>query len=286
MTNYELGKNEYNNKNYEMALAYYEKDFGYDPLCTYGIFVLIQIGFVKNLYLIKKVNEKFINDILKIIEISNKDIDYNAIYIAGVCSERGIVVERNLEDAIKYYDKCYKHGNLDAGFNMACIYQSNSNISMAVEIYEDLVEKKHIEAIVNLGYIRLNDSKYRDIDKALCLFELGVQLNNDLSKYYLSLMLLNKNKSEYKNRIIDLLTESSNTGNFLASTFLSKLYLFDDLFLNQRLGFKLLEKQIKTNYPEVVYLYAKCLDEGLGTEKNTMKADLFYTKAQRLGYKI
>ena len=280
--NYINGKKMFELGNIKEAYDLYSLDYENDCLSLYGLFVLTQIGFISNINDIRRIQDLFSKRFCEIVDLSSQK-DELAMYVLGVCYERGIVVDKNLQLAIDNYSYCYDKGNLDAGFNLALIYQESKdykNIDRAIEIYEDLCKREYFEAFVNLGYIYFYDKEHKDLSRAQKYFEQSANNNDPLAQYYLG-VLLNENGQQEMSEV--WLRESVNNGNILAMVYYSD-YLFstnnEDVFEQ---AFQLIDSAARQGFPSAIYKVGLCYEFGKGIEKNVAIAKVLYMKASELG---
>ncbi len=76
------------------------------------------------------------------------DGDGDGCFIVGRCYETGSVVEVDIPLAMKYYTKGAAKGNLDAMFNLGCIYMQmgNSGAAIAKDYFWDAAKRGHFDA--------------------------------------------------------------------------------------------------------------------------------------------
>ncbi len=97
-----------------------------------------------------------------ISELKNKAEQGNAEaqYSLGVCYRCGDGVEKNLEEAIKWYKKAAEQGYAKAQYNLAVCYDSEygveKNVEEAVKWYRKSAEQGYARAQHNLGICYYN----------------------------------------------------------------------------------------------------------------------------------
>lgn len=97
-----------------------------------------------------------------ISELKNKAEQGNAEaqYSLGVCYRCGDGVEKNLEEAIKWYKKAAEQGYAKAQYNLAVCYDSEygveKNVEKAVKWYRKSAEQGYARAQHNLGICYYN----------------------------------------------------------------------------------------------------------------------------------
>ena len=94
-----------------------------DPRCAYGLFVaLLARGMIT-----EQAVEEFIEHLPEIMELANEG-DAAALFIIGRCYETGCGLCQNLSEAIRCYQIASARGNIDAHFNLGCIYTFEKSV--------------------------------------------------------------------------------------------------------------------------------------------------------------
>lgn len=156
-----------------------------DIRCIYGIVASNELMKVEN-----HAPKEELKAIVNRLEIMHNNDNGDASFILGRCYETGIISERNLNLAIKYYLKSAETGNSDAMFNLACIYISENNVEE--KIIQDLLlssaRKGNPSACLCVGHICEENKLY---DEALFWYkrsaengskENNIRLNNFIKK--------------------------------------------------------------------------------------------------------
>lgn len=158
-----------------------------DVLCLYGLYVLIDMGFICDEQDKERIEKRFSNEFTKLESIVRGD-DSEAVYTLGVCYERGYIAERNLRKAMQCYRRAYKKGHLRAGFNLAYCYQRKNElreVRKAISVYKELAEKGMTEAMTNLGVIYSCYKPCIDLEAAKHFFKCASDMGDELAAQHL-----------------------------------------------------------------------------------------------------
>ena len=158
-----------------------------DVLCIYGLYVLVDTGYITDEEDKRKIINQFSSVFSELEALSQKN-DLETIYTLGVCYERGYIVNRNLSNAMRLYQKAYKKGHIRAGFNLAYCHQSKNELSemkKAIEIYKYLAEQDMVEAMTNLGIIYLYYRPCIDIKSARHYLKCAIDKGDALAARHL-----------------------------------------------------------------------------------------------------
>ncbi|UZO08257.1 uncharacterized protein OCT59_028515 [Rhizophagus irregularis] len=234
----QIGINNYNSQNYKKALYYFQK-----AAENGNKFALCNLG---NCYKNGEAAEK-----------GDKSAQNNL----GVLYENGEVTERDLEKAIKWYNKAAENGREIPQYNLGRCYQSGIGVIKdevkAFEYYKRSAEKEYLDAQFQLGYC---------YDKGI-----GTKVNKiKANELYVKVFELSKIKAK----------DEDSQGQF----YLGYLYYY---------GYgkkKDLEKSIywykkaaENRYDEAQYYLGECYELGVGVDKDESKAFELYKKSAEDG---
>ena len=100
--------------------------------------------------------EKNLQEAVKWYRKSAEQGDAEAQFNLGCCYKRGEGVEKNWHEAVKWYRKSAEQGYASAQFNLGCCYDRGEgvekNLQEAVKWYRKSAEQGHAKAQFNLGY--------------------------------------------------------------------------------------------------------------------------------------
>ncbi|GBC52943.2 kinase-like domain-containing protein [Rhizophagus irregularis DAOM 181602=DAOM 197198] len=226
----QIGINNYNSQNYKKALYYFQK-----AAENGNKFALCNLAAEKG--------------------------DKSAQNNLGVLYENGEVTERDLEKAIKWYNKAAENGREIPQYNLGRCYQSGIGVIKdevkAFEYYKRSAEKEYLDAQFQLGYC---------YDKGI-----GTKVNKiKANELYVKVFELSKIKAK----------DEDSQGQF----YLGYLYYY---------GYgkkKDLEKSIywykkaaENRYDEAQYYLGECYELGVGVDKDESKAFELYKKSAEDG---
>ncbi|MCM1130746.1 MAG: sel1 repeat family protein [Roseburia sp.] len=253
-----------------------------DVLCLYGSYILLSMGFLKD----SNIEELFFSRFNEIEGLVEKD-DIEAIFVLGVCYERGIKYPMDFNRAEKLYLKAYEMGHHRAGFNLATLYQNSPNINdveKALRIYEVLAKENNSEAMVNAGYIFLFCKNIQNIYLAIKYFQSAVKFNDSLAEYYLGLIYLNKDFGyENVDLALEYLNKSISKGNLDAKELLADYYFSNEL--EKTKSFVMYKELVEAKYLPAYFRLGVCYELGIGGIKNIELAREYYSLASENGDK-
>lgn len=253
-----------------------------DVLCIYGLYILLSMEYIKD----SSIEELLFSRFNEIEVLAEKD-DIEAVFVLGVCYERGIKYPVNLNQTEKLYLKAYNMGNQRAGFNLAALYQNSQNINdveIALRIYQDLSKANNTEAMVNAGYILLFCKNFQNIDLAIKYFQSAAKFEDSLATYYLGLIYINK-EFGYENvdLALEYLNKSMIKGNLNAKELLADYYFSTEI--EKTKSFVLYKELVDENYVQAYYRLGTCYELGIGGIKDIDLAKQYYKAASENGDK-
>jgi uncharacterized protein len=233
--------------------------------------------------------------------------------ILGVMYREGLGVEKNYKKALEWFEKS---GDDHALVNMAYMYQNGQgvekNIHRAIELYEKAAEKKNIDALYNLGCIYFSGVEGKvDLEKAKNYFKeaanqgdteaermlllvkkkieegamktnketqnekqsLSDPVINVLDKYLKLIDIKDKSIENLNSEQIDFLHFAAEQGNGHAQIVLSVLYrLGKHVKKDLKKAFDLMKKAAEQEIDTALYLIGTMYFEGIGVKKNDTEA--------------
>jgi TPR repeat protein len=66
---------------------------------------------------------------------------------------------KNIQNAMKWYEKAYELGDVEGGYNLAMLYKQENDYDNAIKWYKRAIDMGHISAIKNLGYLYRTEKK-------------------------------------------------------------------------------------------------------------------------------
>ncbi|KAL7720439.1 Protein kinase domain-containing protein [Entamoeba marina] len=130
-------------------------------------------------------------DVSKLIETIENTNYPDVLYELGLCYHNNILVEKDINKAIEYYERAANLNNSNALYNLGIIFSNGDgiekDINKAIDYYERASKLNDSNALNDLGIIYSNgDGVEKDINKAIEYLERAVALNheqaNDLLK--------------------------------------------------------------------------------------------------------
>jgi TPR repeat protein len=171
----------------------------------------------------------FINNNFDIaIKLCERVNNAYAFYCKGVFYE-----SIDVENAINHYLKAIEFNNIHAMFNLACFYHQRNNFEKAIELYNQVIYHNiqtisTSDAMFNLAHIYINVDIYKNIAKAITLYDSASKLNHPLAMNYLALFYCQINEKYPLNcdydKAIELFQRSINLGCSDAMYNLAMLY--------------------------------------------------------------
>lgn len=147
MEYYKTGKQLLDEENFEAAEQQFQAgaETG-DVKCIYGLLAVCAMT--------GRDRTSALNDLQKsfhFLQDTANNGDADACFILGRCYETGSGVAASIENAMKYYSRAAMKNNLDAIFNLGCIYSASENTwEMALKCFESAAAKGHKEAKTTL----------------------------------------------------------------------------------------------------------------------------------------
>lgn len=187
---YLLGKAALDNGEYPKAADLFLQNESQDVLCSYGLYALIQMGYIVDATQNESIAQRFAQALPAIYSLADSG-DAEALFVLGVLNERMVIANSSKDAARHYYAIAYERGNLRAGFNLAVLLQEShncKNINEAIKIYEALVSAGNIEAVVNLGCIHMDYLEYQDFSLARKYFEIAAKKNDSIGLFRLGVI--------------------------------------------------------------------------------------------------
>lgn len=260
--------------------------------------------------------KKAIKWYLKAIEGPEKELAYNDLgFIYG--SDK--INKPDYEKAHYYYNEAYKLGNSCACFNLGCLYYKglgvNKNIKEAIKYFEEASSKNYLDAKKVLVEIYKEKEFYNE-KKLMVLNEELANQNDENAMYVMGLNYL-KNKNIEKG--LDLIKRASELGSTnamveLANFYINKKYGLDDLEKGKELysnatkkgnaiaklnlgiilknegkynsSIKMLSDKDLSENAQALCLLGEIYENGLGVSYDLKKAYEYYVKASELNSKI
>ncbi len=89
--------------------------------------------------------------------------DPDACFILGRCYETGSAVDADIQEAMRYYTRAAGRGNLDAMFNLGCIYirMGRGGRAIAGDYFREAAERGHSSAREAWMYMQKEDADGR-----------------------------------------------------------------------------------------------------------------------------
>lgn len=192
------------------------------------------------------------------IQNFTKDIDYHlSQYFIGKLYSNGRGIEQSFEEALLWYNKAAKQGDLNSINNLGIIhdfgYGTKVNSKKVIKYYEKGCEKNHSNSLNNLGYLYLNGIHVpeKDFNKSLDLFEKSAIQGNPWALYGLAQQYLRGKGCEK----------------------------------DEEKGFSFALRSANKGYPLAMYLVGQCYAEALGIEQDLVQARMWLEKSSYFGCK-
>lgn len=242
-----LGRIALDAAHYSLAKVIFLDALDADPLCAYGLYILVKIGVIESREECLKYEKMFHKRMTEIFVLADSN-DAEASFVIGVCYEKGLIEEYHPEKIIFYYKKSFRAGNLRAGFNLACYFYAHGEVNRAISIYEHLCTENMTEASVNLAYIYLNEKNFKNFERGFLLMEQAANQGDVLAHFHLGMIFLSRD-----------------------------FHLYDA----QKAIYYLKFAAQKNNVSAIMRL-AQCYENGEGTEKDLETAKMLYQRANIL----
>ncbi len=269
--------------NYEKANELTDKaiEAGYDMAnFQHGWSYLNELGVAKDSAKAKEYFEKSLSSIKKLSREGNPE----AQNLYGILSLGGLVVQKDIEQAKKYYDLASKKGHLAAIENLASLNKNDKKYKEAFEGFEKCMKVGRYSCYRNLGDMyRFGQHVEKDTVKALELYTHAAN-NKDLrSQYLLGSFHLNGNIAK-KDRIkaIGWYTKAAERGHINAQNDLGTIY-FSEKKYNE--GEKWFLKAVEKGNAYAAYNMGLIYHGGLGRDKDYEKAKNWFINAAKKNHR-
>ena len=215
-----------------------------------------------------------------------------AEYILGVYYEFGfekLTEHCNLKDALVWYDKAACNGNIQAMCHLGFIYMNDAkfrNLKKSFAWYEKAANLNDPGALNALASFYEKGVEVRKDSKAAAeLFEKSAKLGSDLGMYNYAACLMKGIGVEKNEKMgIDWYIDAANLGNVEAQNSLGICYLNGTgVEPNENLAFKIFESACLQEYTLAYHNLAYCYEHGLGTIMDWSQAIKYYKLAAKKG---
>ena len=216
-----------------------------------------------------------------------------AQYYLGKMYLLGEDTERNIEEAVKWFEKASENGNQYAQYQLGKIYltgiNGNQNMKKALEWLKKSAEQNNQYAQYMLGKIYMNGvGVEKNLQEAVKWFEKSAEQENGCAQYYLGKMyLLGEDTERDIEEAVKWFEKASENGNQYAQYQLGKIYLTGiNGNQNMKKALEWLKKSAEQNNQYAQYMLGKIYMNGVGVEKNLQEAVKWFEKSaeQENGY--
>lgn len=251
-------------------------------------------------FIINKCDDIFNNPKTKDVELQwfKKAAEYDcgpALFLLGKKYHYGIGVEKNIEEAIKYYEKAITQDEPRACNNLGAIYVEGmcgvkQDVPKGLELYHKAAEMGRPIAMYNLGNIYFYGQKgvKKDVSKGLGYFEKSAATGSCDSLCSLGLIYIEgaNNVSVNSKKGLDYLEKAADEGCSDALVYLGVIYIngANDIKVDIKKGMCFLEKAAKLGNIDAInelgniYFYGK-----KGIKTDITKGVTFYEEAAKAG---
>lgn len=218
-------------------------------------------------------------------------VKYTSMHRKGVHAFYGFKAKQSYTTAFKCFQKAYELGSEDALVDIGVCYMRGLGVQKDIEkgskIITECYERKLPHAYQAYGRIlELGEGVDRDYEKALECYIKATEYGEARAFSNVGDMYLHGKGCERSvPKAMEAFRKGHRYGDTLSSANLGLIYLYGmfDIEKNYGLAFDYLTRAVSDgNVPSYARL-AKCYAEGLGCEKDVMKADELYSKAYREG---
>ena len=190
-----------------------------------------------------------------------------------------------IEHTIRFcmYHPLIHTGYPDALYGMAGLYDTEHDIPKAIELYQQAIDKGHVNSMVQLAIIYEDNKKYQNLPKAIELYQQAVDKGHVDSMYYLAAIY--KDNEEYRNlpKAIELLNQAVDKGHVDSMCYLAGIYENDIEYQNLPKAIELLKQAVDKGHVDSMY-YLAVIYEDNKKYQNLPKAIELYQQAVDKGH--
>lgn len=224
---------------------------------------------------------------LYFMKSANGNITNNETYsYLGTMYFDGKGVDKNLQEAFKYYLIAANRGNIDAKNIVGWMYNTGKgtalNYDEAFKWYKDAAEMGNVRAQCNLGFLyEHGNGTTKDFKKAFMWYKISAGLGDSEGQFRLGYMYHNGDGTEKNVKLaIEWLMKAIDQGNADAACYLGVMYSQGvGVSCDPIQGMYWYKKAAEKNHSLAQYWLGRIYEAGEGVEKNINEAIAWYQKA-------
>lgn len=215
-----------------------------------------------------------------------------AEYIVGGCYQNEVGVKENYSEANSWYMKAVRHGHMRAAYELGINYLDGRGIEKDSDAGIQLLEmavngdiKEANKELASRYHFGINNFRgqaiYKNPTEAQRYATVAVEDEHDGEAQFIYGSILDEDFGNSQTAVTWYQRAIQN-GNKKAKLNLSRIYVKNNEHGTEAVS--MLAELAKDNIGEAQFLYAKCLENGFGCNKDKKSAKQYYQLAERNGY--